>query len=82
MKTLLQYFLFSSISLGAVAQQADKIKITERDYSNPEVEMADKFREDGKIYVVLAVLLLVLSGMFTYLFLLDKKIKQLEELNK
>jgi ABC-type amino acid transport system permease subunit len=82
MKTLLQYFLFLSISFGATAQQTDKIKITERDYSNPAIEMADKFREDGKIYVVLAVILLILSGMFTYLFLLDKKIKQLEQLNK
>jgi ABC-type amino acid transport system permease subunit len=82
MKTLLQYLLFSSISLGAVAQSTDKIKITERDYSNPEIEMADKFREDGKIYVVLAVILVILAGMFTYLFLLDKKLKQLEEMNK
>ncbi|MFY7786373.1 MAG: CcmD family protein [Thermoflexibacteraceae bacterium] len=79
MKTLLQYFLFLSISFGVTAQQADKIKITERDYENPDIAMADQFREDGKIYVVLAVILLILSGMFTYLFILDKKITQLEE---
>ena len=44
-----------------------------------EVEMADKFRSDGKIYVVIAVLFVVLAGIFTYLILLDRKVKSLEE---
>jgi hypothetical protein len=43
-----------------------------------EVEMADKFRADGKIYVVIAVFAIILSGLFAYLFSLDKKIGKLD----
>jgi hypothetical protein len=43
------------------------------------VEMADKFRADGKIYVVVAVILLILFAMILYLFRLDRKIKKLED---
>ena len=42
------------------------------------VEMADTFRAEGKIYVVVAVVLLVLVGLFIYLFRIDRKIKNLE----
>lgn len=41
-------------------------------------EMADAFRADGKIYVVVAIILIVLVGLITYLFLLDRKITRLE----
>ena len=44
-----------------------------------EVEMADKFREDGKIYVVIAVFAVILTGLFVYVFLLDRKIGQMEK---
>lgn len=44
-----------------------------------QVPMADAFRSDGKIYVVVAVILIILFGMFFYLFRLDKKIDKLEE---
>lgn len=43
------------------------------------VEMADQFRADGKIYVVIAVILVILIGLFIYLFRLDRKTKNLEE---
>ncbi len=43
------------------------------------VEMADKFRADGKIYVVVAVLLLILVSLFVYLFFIEKRIKSLEK---
>ena len=42
------------------------------------VEMADEFRAEGKIYVVVAVVLIVLLGLFAYLFMLDRKITRLE----
>ena len=42
------------------------------------VEMADKFRADGKIYVVLAVAGLILVGLFTYLIITDRKISKIE----
>ncbi|GIV36501.1 MAG: hypothetical protein KatS3mg032_0880 [Cyclobacteriaceae bacterium] len=43
------------------------------------VEMADRLREEGKIYVIVLIILIVLGGLFTYLFLLDRKIKRLED---
>ena len=45
---------------------------------NPE--MADTFRSEGKIYVVVAIVLIVLSGLVIYLFLLDRKINKLEQM--
>ncbi len=44
----------------------------------PPIEMATGFYADGKIYVVITVGLLILSGIFAYLFLLDRKISRLE----
>jgi len=44
-----------------------------------EIEMADQFRADGKIYVVISVVLLILVGLFIYLFNLGKKITRLEK---
>jgi CcmD family protein len=43
-----------------------------------DVEMADQFRADGKIYVVIAVVSIILAGFFVYLFRLDRKITNLE----
>ncbi|MEM8894107.1 MAG: CcmD family protein [Bacteroidota bacterium] len=43
------------------------------------VEMADQFRSDGKIYVVIAVIGVLLAGFFIYLFVIDKKISKLEK---
>jgi len=45
---------------------------------SPEVEMADKFMADGKIYVVIGVFAIVMAVMFVFLFSLDRKICQLE----
>lgn len=46
------------------------------------VEMADVMRSEGKIYVVLGVVLLILVGLFTYLIILDRKIGKLEKEQK
>lgn len=43
-----------------------------------EVEMADVMRSDGKIYVVVGIILIILVGLFFYLFRLDRKIARLE----
>ncbi|CAN1498302.1 Putative ccm operon protein [Spirosomataceae bacterium] len=43
------------------------------------VEMADAFRADGKIYVVVAVISVVVIGLIAYLFSLDKKVSKLEK---
>ena len=43
-----------------------------------DVEMADTFRSEGKIYVVVAIVLIVLAGLVTYLFVIDRKVRKLE----
>lgn len=45
-----------------------------------EAEMADRLRADGKIYVIVAIILIVLSGLILYLVTLDRKVKKLEKL--
>lgn len=47
------------------------------------IEMADALRSSGKIYVVVAVLVLIMTGLFLYLAGLDRKIRKFEkELNR
>lgn len=47
--------------------------------AQPQVEMADTFRQDGKIYVVLAVIAIIFVGMLVYMIRLDVKIRKLEK---
>ena len=47
-----------------------------------QVEMADGMRRDGKIYIVVAVCLTILLGLFFYVFTIDRKITKLENENK
>ena len=68
---------FLLLSLNLIAQE--KIEITDSDYENQQVEMADQFRAEGKIYVVVAVILIILTGMFFYLYNIEKKVKKLEK---
>lgn len=63
MKKFLHLFLLMAISVVAQAQDA---------------EMADTMRSNGKIYVVVGIILIVLVGLITYLILLDRKITKLE----
>lgn len=44
-----------------------------------EIEMADRLREDGKIWVVVGVILLIFTGVIIYLVRLDMKISRLEK---
>jgi CcmD family protein len=62
-------FLLLLLSFTASAQASD-------------IEMADQFRADGKIYVVIAVVSVVLIGLFAYLFRLERKVTELEKRNK
>ena len=42
-------------------------------------EMADVMRSNGKIYVVVAVCLTILLGLFVYVFSVDRKLTRLEK---
>ena len=70
-KTL--FFLFAALvlSLPVWAQGADT--------SGRPAEMADKFRADGKIYVVVVVAVVILLGIFVYVARLDRKITRFEK---
>ena len=43
------------------------------------VEMADVMRSNGKIYVVVAICLTILIGLFLYVWSVDRKISKLEK---
>jgi len=44
-----------------------------------EGDMADLFRSEGKIYVVIGVFTIIMLVLFIYLFMMDRKIRQLED---
>jgi CcmD family protein len=47
--------------------------------STEAVDMADTMRSNGKIYVVLAVILTIFLGIIIYLVRLDRKMSKLEK---
>src|SRR5688572_12738100 len=49
-------------------------------HGQADAEMADVMRSEGKIYVVVGIILIVLTGLVVYLFILDRKVKKLENL--
>ena len=66
MKKIFSLCLLLCVFLAAFAQE-DK------------PEMADVLRSNGKIYVVVAVLVTILLGLFIYLWRLDRRITRLEK---
>jgi hypothetical protein len=46
------------------------------------VTMADTFRTEGKIYVVIIIFLLILFSLFYYMFKIEKKIDKIERNRK
>lgn len=72
--------LFALVSMQVVAQE--KIAITEEDYSNSKVEMADVMRSEGKIYVLVGVIGIVFAGILIYIMTTDRKVSRLEKLIK
>ena len=55
------------------------ISITAVAQSGSTTGMADEMRSNGRIYVVVAVVLTILGGLILYLVRLDQKIKKLEK---
>ena len=45
------------------------------------VEMADAFRQDGKIYVVVLGLVIILTGVVVFLVRVDRKLTRMERKN-
>ena len=61
--------IFSFISLTHVMAQQE----------TSNIDMADGLYASGKIYVVVTVLAVILTGIFLYLFLLDRKLRKMEK---
>ena len=70
--------LFLGISLQGVAQE--KIEITDEDYRNSRVEMADIMRSEGKIYVLVGIIGIIFAGILVYVINTDRKVAKLEKL--
>ncbi len=66
MKKIALFIFTFIISLSAFAQ-------------NNGVDMADQLRASGKIYVVVAVMLLLFTAFILYLFSIDRRVKKLEK---
>ena len=53
--------------------------ITHAQGSSDTVDMADTMRSNGKIYVVVAVILTIFAGIIIYLIRLDRKMSKIEK---
>jgi CcmD family protein len=62
---ILIVFIFVFFAIGSVFGQG--------------MEMADVMRSNGKIYVVVGVILIIFSGILLYLFQTGRKLKDVEE---
>ncbi len=69
MKKILLSFLMLFLSTFLFAQPANS------------VEMADEMRSSGKIYVVIATIVIVFIGLAIYLFTIDQRLKKIEREN-
>jgi fucose 4-O-acetylase-like acetyltransferase len=67
-KRILFLILLNIIAVGLHAQD-----------STQKVEMADTMRSNGRIYVVVAVILTILVGLVLYIVRLDRKISRMEK---
>ena len=67
MKKIISFLLLQLIAIAAFAQEPDN-----------GVEMADVMRSNGKIYVVIAVLLTIFAGLLIFLISQEMKLKKLE----
>lgn len=64
----IRFLLLSAFSTFSVFSRAQE-----------KVEMADTMRSEGKIYVVVAILLIILLGLIGYLVTIDRKVTRLEK---
>ncbi|WP_162341499.1 CcmD family protein [Cyclobacterium salsum] len=71
------FILLLGISFAVTAQ--DKIDITAEDYQNSTVQMADGMRSEGKIYVLVTIIGIVLGGILVYVIQTDRRISGLEK---
>lgn len=62
--------IFICVSLFSQAQQM---------VMNSEPQMADGFRADGKIYVVISVIALIFLALVCFLIYIERQVKRIED---
>jgi len=67
-KKIISFLLLLLLSIITFAQDGTK-----------KIEMADLMRSNGRIYVVVAVMLTILIGLILYVIRLDRKISKIEK---
>ena len=65
------YFILSFIAFTPV--------VTAQDLADANIEMAEKMRSEGKIYVVVLVVIILFSGLIIYTINTDRKVSKLEK---
>ena len=69
--------LFLITSLNVIAQDGS-YQVTEESYEDTTVEMADLMRSNGKIYVVVGIIMVIFLGIIFYMVNVDRKISKIE----
>jgi hypothetical protein len=72
-------FIYSLIFTGAIILfQPQSLLAGVLQLESEKVEMADLFRSEGKIYVVVLVVVILITGLIVYTILTDRKILKLQ----
>jgi K+-transporting ATPase A subunit len=71
--------LSSRLYLSVFAMMLSVFVYAQDSLKNEKPQMADALRSSGKIYVVVAVLVIILIGLFLYLLNTDKKLSRIEK---
>jgi CcmD family protein len=65
------------LGIAPISAQVDTNKVTAKTFS-AEGNVINALSNDGKIYIVITVIAIIVVGLFLYLWRLDKKISKLE----
>jgi CcmD family protein len=74
-----RFYFFIALLLSSGSQLLAQMSVQDSDYGNTAIEMADVFRQDGKIYVVVGIIVLIFIGLLMYLITIDRKLSKLEK---
>ncbi len=66
------------LGIAPISAQVDTNKVTAKTFS-AEANVINTLSNDGKIYIVITVIAIIVLGLFAYLWRLDKKVTQLEK---
>lgn len=75
----IKYILVFTLLLMSLGLAAQKTEIVEEDYANDRIEMADSMRADGKIYVLVAIIVTLFAGFIIYAVMTERKVNKLEK---